>query len=182
MCVCALAGAIVWLTPTTPTPKTHNVAVTTGVPTTSAATAEPTPRRTRTTRPSPQSEGTPSTVPSDGVGVSGTPTATPDRLRVMYVRPGGTQNGECWAGGEVTLQALVRRTGAPVTFTYTWLIDGAPAGRATATIAENGQRYLTSPRPLTSSGGTHTVTLRILSPVTAKRTISVTMCDEAAAY
>jgi hypothetical protein len=100
----------------------------------------------------------------------------------MYVRPGGTLAGECWAGGEVTLQALVRRTGAPVTFTYTWLIDGAAAGRSTATITENGQRYLTAPRTLTSTGGTHTVTLRITAPVTAKRTISVTMCDEGAAY
>ncbi|GAA2206844.1 hypothetical protein GCM10009850_023020 [Nonomuraea monospora] len=180
VCVCALAGAIVWLTPTTPTPKTKNVAVTTGAPTTSAATSAPTPRRTRTTRPTPQTEGTPSTVPSDGEGVSGTPSA--DRLRVMYVRPGGTLNGECWAGGEVTLQALVRRTGAPVTFTYAWIVDGATAGRATATITEDGQRYLTAPRTLTSTGGTHTVTLRITAPVTAKRTISVTMCDEATAY
>ncbi|GAA4920986.1 serine/threonine protein kinase [Nonomuraea thailandensis] len=178
--VCALGAAIVWLTPTTPTPKTKNVAVTSGAPTTSAAT--PAPRRTRTTRPTPQTDGTPSTVPSDGQAVSGTPTAAADRLRVMYVRPGGTMSGECWAGGEVTLQALVRRTGAPVTFTYTWLIDGATAGRATATIAENGQRYLTAPSTLTSSGGTHTVTLRITAPVTAKRTISVTMCGEEAAY
>ncbi|MEV0994079.1 protein kinase [Nonomuraea sp. NPDC050202] len=180
--VCALGAAIVWLTPTTPTPKAKNVAVASGAPTTSAATSTPAPRRTRTTRPTPQTDGTPSTVPTDGQGVSGTPTATADRLRVMYVRPGGTLAGECWAGGEVTLQALVRRTGAPVTFTYTWLIDGAAAGRSTATITENGQRYLTAPRTLTSTGGTHTVTLRITAPVTAKRTISVTMCDEGAAY
>ncbi|MGW3342400.1 protein kinase domain-containing protein [Nonomuraea rubra] len=178
--VCALAAAIVWLTPTTPTPKTKNVAVVSGAPTTSAAT--PTPRRTRTARPTPQTDGTPSTLPSDGQGVSGTPSATADRLRVMYVRPGGTMAGDCWAGGEVTLQALVRRTGAPVTFTYTWLVDGAATGRATATIAENGQRYLTAPSTLTSTGGTHTVTLRITAPVTAKRTISVTMCDAEAAY
>ncbi|MEV4168189.1 protein kinase [Nonomuraea sp. NPDC049709] len=175
--VCALAGAIVWLTPTTPTPKTKTVAVVTGNPTSPAA-GTPTPRRTRTARPTPQTEGTPSSVPDDGQAVATTPAAATDRLMLVYVRPGGTRNGECWAGGEVTLQALVRRTGSPVNFSYTWVIDGAAAGRSSAVISENGRRYLTSPRTLTSTGGTHSVTLRITSPVAVQRTITVTMCDQ----
>ncbi|MFB4275205.1 protein kinase [Nonomuraea sp. MTCD27] len=175
--VCALAGAIVWLTPTTPTPKTETVAVVTGNPTSPAA-GPPTPRRTRTARPTPQTEGTPSSVPDDGQAVATTPAAATDRLMLVYVRPGGTRNGECWAGGEVTLQALVRRTGSPVNFSYTWVIDGAAAGRSSAVISENGRRYLTSPRTLTSTGGTHSVTLRITSPVAVQRTITVTMCDQ----
>ncbi|MFC5832140.1 serine/threonine-protein kinase [Nonomuraea insulae] len=176
VCVCALAMAIVWLTPTTPTPKTKNIAVV-GNPTTAPAT--PSPGRTRS-RATPQTDGTPSTVPSDGEGVTATPAADVDRLRVMYVRAGGTKDGDCWTGGEVSLRALVRRAGGPVTFSYTWLIDGASAGRASAVISENGQRYLTSPRTLQSTtGGTHSVTLRITAPVTAERTVSVMMCDPA---
>lgn len=183
--VCALGAAIVWLTPTTPTPKTKKIAV---VGATTAAATEaaepgttPTPGRTRN-RPTPQTNGTPSPVPTGAVGVSGTPAATADRLRVVYVRPGGTNDGECWAGGEVTLQALVRRTGAQVNFTYAWIIDGALADRATATIGENGVRYLTAPDGLKSAGGTHDVTLRITSPVNAQRTVEVTMCEDGTTY
>ncbi len=73
---------------------------------------------------------------------------------------------------------MVRRTGGPVTFSYTWLVDGIATGRATALISENGRRYLNAPRPLRSTGGTHSVTLRITSPVTAQRTISVAMCAQ----
>ncbi|MFG1702070.1 protein kinase [Nonomuraea sp. M3C6] len=173
--VLALAAAIVWLTPTTPTPKTRNVAVVTNAPTTSPA-ATPTraqrPKRTRTARPTPQSDGTPSSVPT-----ATSTAATTGRLRLVYLRAGGARNGDCWAGGEVTLQALVQRTGSPVNFSYTWLIDGVTAGRASAIISENGQRYLTSPRNLKSVGGTHNVTLRITSPIALQRTITVTICE-----
>ncbi|MGN9839977.1 protein kinase domain-containing protein [Nonomuraea sp. H19] len=168
--VLALAGAIVWLTPTTPTPKAETVTVT-GAPTSEAATT-PTqrPRRTRTARPTPQSEGTPSIVPTEGS------TSAAGRLRVASLRAGGTRNGDCWAGGEVTLQALVTRTGASVTFGYAWIIDGVTVSRRSAAISENGQRYLASPRNLTGAGA-HTVTLRITSPVAVQRSISVTLCD-----
>ncbi|WP_171074777.1 hypothetical protein, partial [Nonomuraea basaltis] len=132
------------------------------------------PQRTRTARPSPQTEGTPSVVPT---GDGTTTAAATGRLRLVYLRPGGTLNGDCWAGGEVTLRALVARTGEPLTFRYTWIVDGATVDRSSAIISENGRRYLTSPRSLTSTGGTHRVTLRITSPVPIERSISVTMCD-----
>ncbi|WP_188194837.1 serine/threonine-protein kinase [Nonomuraea sp. SYSU D8015] len=175
--VLALAAAIVWLTPTTPTPKADNAAADTGAPTSAAAPTSsrtPRPQRTRTARPTPQTEGTPSTVPTDGT----TPTAATGRLRVVYLRPGGTRNGDCWAGGEVTLQALVTRTGGPLTLRYTWLIDGTPVGRSSTIIAENGRRYLTAPRNLTTPGATHRVTLRITAPVPIQRSIDVTLCDD----
>ncbi|SEH00088.1 Serine/threonine protein kinase [Nonomuraea solani] len=174
VCVLALAGAIIWLTPTTPTPKTSNVSGNSSAPATDAgATPSSTPRPTRTrntNRPTPQSDGTPSAVTSDDPAAN--------RLRLVYIRPNGTKNGTCWSGGEVTLQALVQRTGAPVTFSYTWIIDGVTTSRASAIISENGRRYLASPRTLQSTGGTHNVTLRITAPTTAQRTISVAMCED----
>lgn len=171
LCVCALAAAIIWLTPTEPTPKSKSAPVTTtGATTEPVATSSP--RRTRATRPTPQTDGTPSILPD------GTATGGPDGLRVTSLRAGGTRNGDCWAGGQATLRAIIRRTGGPVTFSYTWLVDGTATGRATALIAENGRRYLNAPRPLRSTGGTHSVTLRITSPVTAQRTIAVAMCDQ----
>ncbi|MGW0202944.1 hypothetical protein, partial [Nonomuraea sp. NPDC003201] len=180
----ALAGAIMWLTPTTPTPKAKNVSDVTTAPTTEAATTPTTrPRRSRTPRPSPQTVGTPSNVPTAGstADPTGDPTAsaTPaaGRLRLVYVRPGGAKNGDCWTGGEVTLQAMVQRTGGPLTFRYTWYIDNVAVGRSSALVTENGQRFLTSPQSLKSTGGVHRVTLRITSPVATQRTISVTMCD-----
>ncbi|MFI9837154.1 serine/threonine protein kinase [Nonomuraea sp. NPDC051941] len=182
--VLALAGAIMWLTPTTPTPKAKNVSDVTTAPTTEVATTPTTrPRRSRTPRPSPQTVGTPSNVPTAGstADPTGNPTAsaTPaaDRLRLVYVRPGGAKNGDCWTGGEVTLQAMVQRTGRPLTFRYTWYIDNVAVGRSSALVTENGQRFLTSPQSLKSTGGVHRVTLRITSPVATQRTISVTMCD-----
>ncbi|MEQ4718573.1 protein kinase [Nonomuraea sp. B19D2] len=173
----ALAGAIMWLTPTTPTPK--NVSVASSAPSTSDAagsTPSQRPKRTRTPGPSPQSDGDPSTVPTDGTTSTAEPGAD-GQLRLVYVRAGGTRNGDCWSGGEVTLQALVQRTGRPVNFRYTWYIDRTPVGRSSAAIAENGQRYLASPQNLRSSGGVHRVTLRITSPIMTQRTISVTMCQ-----
>ncbi|MEV5891603.1 serine/threonine-protein kinase [Nonomuraea fuscirosea] len=171
LCVCALAAAIIWLTPTEPTPKSKSAPVTTtGATTEPVATSSP--RRTRATRPTPQTDGTPSILPDD------TATGGPDGLRVTSLRAGGTRNGDCWAGGQATLRAIIRRTGGPVTFSYTWLVDGAATGRATALISENGRRYLNAPRPLRSTGGTHSVTLRITSPVTAQRTIAVAMCPQ----
>ncbi|MFC7587245.1 hypothetical protein ACFQYP_28645 [Nonomuraea antimicrobica] len=78
----------------------------------------------------------------------------------------------------MALQALVQRTGAQVNFTYTWVIDGASAGRSSAIISEDGRRYITSPRALRSTGGVHNVTVRITSPVSVQRTITVTMCEQ----
>ncbi|MEV4354851.1 protein kinase [Nonomuraea sp. NPDC049625] len=190
--VLALAGAIMWLTPTTPTPKAKNVSDVTTAPTTeptagAATTPTTRPRRSRTPRPSPQTVGTPSNVPTAGstTDSTGDPTGTPTasatpaagRLRLVYVRPGGAKNGDCWTGGEVTLQAMVQRTGLPLTFRYTWYIDNVAVGRSSALVTENGQRFLTSPQSLKSTGGVHRVTLRITSPVATQRTISVTMCD-----
>ncbi|GAA3206648.1 protein kinase domain-containing protein [Nonomuraea helvata] len=175
--VLALAGAIMWLTPTTPTAKSVSVASSTPSASKSAkSTPSQRPKRTRTPGASPQSEGDPSTVPTDGT----TSTAVPDasgQLRLVYVRAGGTRNGDCWSGGEVTLQALVQRTGEPLNFRYTWYIDRTPVGRSSATISENGQRYLAAPQSLQSNGGVHRVTLRITSPIVTQRTISVTMCQ-----
>ncbi|MGI5291811.1 protein kinase domain-containing protein [Nonomuraea polychroma] len=182
--VLALAAAIVWLTPTTPTPKA--VPSTAGAPTSDASptpTRTPRSQRTRTARPTPQTEGTPSIVPTDeptdGPTAETTPAAVTGRLRVVYLRASGTLDGDCWAGGEVTLQALVARTGDPLTFRYAWLIDGVPVARSSAIVSENGRRYLTSPRNLTgTAAATHRVTLRITSPVPMQRSISVTLCDD----
>ncbi|NUP23346.1 MAG: protein kinase, partial [Streptomyces sp.] len=116
--VLVLAGAIVWLTPSSPTPKAAHVADVTSAPTSSAS---PTPRRTRTERPEPQSESTPSALP------------TTDRLTLVSLRPdGGQQDGGC-RSGEVTFQALVTRAGGPVTLRYTWIVDGTVTGRSSAT-------------------------------------------------
>ncbi|MGP3930382.1 protein kinase domain-containing protein [Nonomuraea sp. KM88] len=166
VCALALGGAIVWLTPTTPTPKTTRLAVVSDAPTAAPSTTRAErPRRSRTTIPQPDDS-------------TGTGRATKGRLRLVYVRAGGTRTGDCWAGGEATLQALVERTGEAVNFAYTWYVDGSVIGRATAGISRNGRRYLAAPRSLTSAGGVHKVTLRITSPLTTQRTVSVTMCPQ----
>ncbi|MEO3867701.1 protein kinase [Nonomuraea sp. B12E4] len=165
--VLALAGAIVWLTPTTPTPKTRSVAAKTDAPATSTASPDP----GRTTVPTPRTDDATGAVPT------ATATAATGRLRLISLRANGTRNGACWADGELTLQALVQRTGGPLTFTYVWIVDGAIARRATALIPENGRRYLTAPRSLTSTAGPHDVALRITSPIALQRSISVTTCE-----
>ncbi|MFI9597796.1 protein kinase [Nonomuraea sp. NPDC052265] len=165
--VLVLAGAIVWLTPSTPTPKATHVADVTSAPTpASAPTPTRRPRHTRTPGPGPGSESTPSTTPA------------PDRLTLASLRPsGGTRNGDCWDGA-VRLQATVTRSGAPVTLRYAWIVDGTVTARSSATVAETGPRHLTSPTAVTGSGA-HSVTLRITAPVARQRTIAVTVCDDA---
>ncbi|MFI7688172.1 protein kinase [Nonomuraea sp. NPDC049655] len=169
--VLVLSGAIVWLTPSTPTPKATHVADVTTAPTparTPGAATSPTrrPRHTRTPVPGPQDESTSGATPA------------PDRLTLASLRPsGGTRNGDCW-DGTVRLQAAVTRTGDPVTLRYTWIVDGTVTTRSSATVAEDAPRHLTSPTALTTAGP-HSVTLRITAPVTRQRTVAVTICDDA---
>ncbi|MEU8322276.1 protein kinase [Nonomuraea sp. NPDC048881] len=169
--VLVLSGAIVWLTPSTPTPKATHVADVTTAPTpapTPGTATSPTrrPRHTRTPVPGPQDESTSGATPA------------PDRLTLASLRPsGGTRNGDCW-NGTVRLQAAVTRTGDPVTLRYTWIVDGTVTTRSSATVAEDAPRHLTSPTALTTAGP-HSVTLRITAPVTRQRTVAVTICDDA---
>ncbi|MFI7441803.1 serine/threonine-protein kinase [Nonomuraea indica] len=181
MSAVALAGVIVWLTPTSPQPKSQALpSASAGASSATSRDASPTqrPRRTRT----PAAESTADPSPGDA---SATGTATPDpsataaadRLRVGSLRAIGTPNGDCWAGGQVTPRALVVRTGGPLTFRYAWIYDGTTVGRTSATVPRNGRLALTAPRSLESAGGTHRVTLRITSPVVHQRTVSVTLCE-----
>ncbi|MFI7112651.1 protein kinase [Nonomuraea sp. NPDC050227] len=169
--VLVLSGAIVWLTPSTPTPKATHVADVTTAPTpapTPGTATSPTrrPRHTRTPVPGPQDESTSGATPA------------PDRLTLASLRPsGGTRNGDCW-DGTVRLQAAVTRTGDPVTLRYTWIVDGTVTARSSATVAEDAPRHLTSPTALTTAG-LHSVTLRITAPITRQRTVAVTICDDA---
>ncbi|MEV5323922.1 serine/threonine-protein kinase [Nonomuraea sp. NPDC052634] len=190
--VCVLGAAIIWLTPTEPTPKTGNVPATSNVPTTPAATRPATaPAEPPSSEEQPAEESsdagaqrstagpdvTASTLPADDRKTQTASNAT-NRLRLVYVRAGGTRTGDCWSGGQVTLQALVRRSGAATTFSYTWLVDGTAIGRSSAVISANGERYLAAPRTLRSTGGVHRVTLRITAPVAVERTVSVPMCEQ----
>ncbi|MFI7415994.1 protein kinase [Nonomuraea sp. NPDC049684] len=167
--VLVLSGAIVWLTPSTPTPKATHVADVTTAPTPTPGTStSPTrrPRPTRTPVPGPQDETTSGTTPSV------------DRLTLASLRPsGGTRNGDCWDGA-VRLQAALTRTGAPVTVRYAWIVDGTVTARSSATVAEDAPRRLTSPTALTDAGP-HSVTLQITEPVARRRTVAVTICDDA---
>ncbi|HUR02816.1 MAG TPA: serine/threonine-protein kinase [Nonomuraea sp.] len=169
--VLALAGAIVWLTPSTPQPKTKNLS---GV---SSSTPSPSTSPTRTPRPKKTNTSQPTTDPASQ---NGTPTADPastaGQLKVRYVRVGGTLGNGCYADGQVTLTGLVQRQGGAVNFGFAWIIDGRTVWRSTAIVPEDGELRLTSPRNLKGTGGTHTATLRITSPVARQRSVSVTLC------
>ncbi|HEX4817008.1 MAG TPA: serine/threonine-protein kinase [Nonomuraea sp.] len=173
--VLALAAAIMWLTPTTPTPKAENVA-TTDAASTPATTRSPQRTRTGTARPTPQFDGTPEPVPTTTATTGTTPAAATGSLRLVTFRLDGTRNGDCWAGPQVTPRAVVARTGGPLTLRYTWLVNGSVVGRHTAAVPENGRRYLASPPRLTGTGSTHRVTLRITSPVSIERSVDITLC------
>ena len=162
--VLALAGAIVWLTPSTPQPKNLS-----GV---STSTPSPSTSPTRKARPAKTDTSEPATDPASQ---NGTPTAS-GQLKLRYVRVGGALDNGCYAGGQVTLTGLVQRQGKPVNFGFSWIIDGRTVWRSTAIIPEDGELYLTSPRNLKGTGGTHTATLRITSPVARQRSVTVTLC------
>ncbi|MBT2232958.1 serine/threonine-protein kinase [Nonomuraea sp. NEAU-A123] len=169
--VLALAGAIVWLTPSTPQPKTKNLSgVSTSTPSPSTSpTRKPRPKKTDTSKPT-----------TDPASQNGTSTADPataaGQLKLRYVRVGGALNNGCYSGGQVTLTGLVQRQGKAVNFGFAWIIDSKTVWRSTAIIPEDGELYLTSPHNLKGTGGTHTATLRITSPVARQRSVSVTLC------
>ncbi|MFD1542642.1 serine/threonine-protein kinase [Nonomuraea guangzhouensis] len=169
--VLALAGAIVWLTPSTPQPKNKNVSGT--------STSTPSPSISPTRTPSPKKSDT-SEPTTDPASQNGTPTADPatttGQLKVRYVRVGGALDNGCYAGGQVTLTGLVQRQGKAMNFGFTWIIDGKAVERSTAVIPKDGALYLASPRNLKGTGGTHSATLRITSPVARQRSVSVTLC------
>ncbi|WP_336205046.1 serine/threonine-protein kinase [Nonomuraea sp. LPB2021202275-12-8] len=189
----ALAGTIVWLTPSTPTPKATNLAVvTTG--TTPAATATPPPNRTRKPRPTGQR---PTTGSTGSTGTTGRPTgdattpratATTPRpattrpsggLRLLYVRTVGSWHVDpgCYAGGSVAVHAVVERTGsATVPFRYTWYFDGKSVDSGSALIV-NDTEQVRPPHELQADGGRHVATLRITSPVSAQRSVSMVFCE-----
>ncbi|MEV1249231.1 protein kinase [Nonomuraea sp. NPDC049750] len=171
--VLALGAAIVWLTPSTPQPKTKNLSgVSTPTSSATSPTRTPRPKKTRTSQPTP-----------DPASQNGTPNADPTatsvaggQLKVRYVRAGGALDNGCYSGGQVTLRGLVQRQGDPLNFSFAWVIDGRTVSRSTATIPQDGELYLTSPRNINGSGSTHLATLRITSPVARQRSVSVTLC------
>ncbi|MFI7148528.1 serine/threonine protein kinase [Nonomuraea sp. NPDC050022] len=171
--VLALGAAIVWLTPSTPQPKTKNLSgVSTPTSSATSPTRTPRPKKTRTSQPTPDpasQNGTPSADPT-ATSVAG------GQLKVRYVRAGGALDNGCYSGGQVTLRGLVQRQGDPLNFSFAWVIDGRTVSRSTATIPQDGELYLTSPRNINGSGSTHLATLRITSPVARQRSVSVTLC------
>ncbi|SDJ74703.1 Serine/threonine protein kinase [Nonomuraea maritima] len=165
--VVVLGGAIWWLTPATPdtVPSPESSAEPSGRGSTRASTG--------------RSDGAFDGGAGESSGRRGTAssTAADGGLAVVYLRPEGVRAGGCWSGGEVTLRALVRRNGGATALHYTWVVDGAPIGRSSALVAENGRRYLIAPQTLRGTGGTHEVSLRITAPAVVQRTITVTMCE-----
>ncbi|MBN6056610.1 protein kinase, partial [Nonomuraea sp. RK-328] len=174
----ALAGAIVWLTPSSPQPRSQSlVSASSGA----SPSASPTPSRKRPTRtrtPAPADHGATDPAATRSADVTGSPTteAVAGRLRLSYVRALGTRNGTCWAGDQVTLTALVERGGERLPFGYVWLVDGRIIGRASTVVEEDGRLVVNAPRALTADGGTHLVTFRITTPVTRQRSLSLTFC------
>ncbi|MFI6785878.1 protein kinase [Nonomuraea sp. NPDC050383] len=178
----ALGAAIVWLTPSSPQPRSQSLV---GASSSTSPTASPSPSRKRPTRtrtPAPAHPGTADPVTTRSADPDGTasPTDAPvtGRLTLTYVRAVGTREGTCWAGDHVALTALVERAGDQLPFGYVWMVDGRVTGRATTVVAPDGRLVLNAPRTLAADGGTHLVTLRITTPVTRQRSLSVTFCPQ----
>ncbi|NUW39299.1 serine/threonine-protein kinase [Nonomuraea rhodomycinica] len=176
----ALGGAIVWLTPSSPQPRSQSlVSASSGA----SPSASPTPSRKRPTRtrtPAPADHGStePSATRSAEPDGTASPTAGPvtGRLRLSSVRALGTRNGTCWAGDQVTLTAQVERGGERLPFGYVWTVDGRITGRGSTVVEEDGRLAVNAPRALTADGETHLVTFRITTPVSRQRSLSITFC------
>ncbi|MEV4224436.1 serine/threonine-protein kinase [Nonomuraea sp. NPDC049725] len=196
----ALAGAIVWLTPSTPTSKARNLAsVTTpaatgdtGTTGNTAATASgepsrtPRARRTRTPRPAAdRASAVPTTRrPTTALPATSRPTATRQRatggVRLLYVRTLGGWHIDpgCYGGSSVSVYALVERSGSGVIpFRYTWYFDGRNVGGGTSQVVYDTMR-VNAPRPFTAGPGPHNATFRITSPVSARKSVTFEMCQE----
>ncbi|NUW33995.1 protein kinase [Nonomuraea sp. SMC257] len=177
----ALGGAIVWLTPSSPQPRSQSlVSASSGAsPSASPTPSRKRPTKTRTPAPADHGSASPDATRSAEPDGTGSPTAgtVTGRLRLSYVRALGTRNGTCWAGDQVTLTALVERGGERLPFGYVWMVDGRVTGRASTVVEEDGRLVVNAPRALTADGGTHLVTFRITTPVTRQRSLSLTFCQ-----
>ncbi|WP_214317346.1 serine/threonine-protein kinase [Nonomuraea sediminis] len=185
----ALAGAIVWLTPTVAAPHSGNPSVantSTGVAIsqhspTDGSTPRHRPRRTRTPRSTPSTS--PSTSHTATPTKSSTPTASPKSsssgggsLRIVWVHVQGARKAntqDCEIGESLT-SGLVEGTKLHTLFRYSWIIDGRVKESSEAYIADSYTQNLTGPNIKTT--GVHTVTLRLTSPRTISKQVTVKIC------
>ncbi|MFI6598397.1 serine/threonine-protein kinase [Nonomuraea sp. NPDC050536] len=183
----ALAGAIVWLTPTVATPHSGNppVAGTSSGVAISQHSSVTTPTRHRR----PRRTRTP--APDTSTGATATPTSRPTRtptattkpssssggsLRILWVHVQGARKAntqDCEIGESLT-SGLVEGTKLHTLFRYSWIIDGSVKDSSEAYIADSYTQNLTGPNIKTN--GPHRVTLRLTSPVSITKTVSVTVC------
>ncbi|MBB6343642.1 putative Ser/Thr protein kinase [Nonomuraea muscovyensis] len=199
----ALGGALLWLEPwAAPArlPVTGNLAGASPVtPPPATRTPSRTPRPKRTARPRPTPSATVSRTPTRRSTTGPRATTTSARptvrtssarpvsgggVRLLFVRSVGSWHADpgCYAGGDVLIQAKVERTGSgtrPIEFRYTWYFDGKAAGSGTSLVVDDTNLF-NAPRSLqpAAGGGTRVASVRITSPGTAQKSVSVKFCEE----
>ncbi|MEU8110022.1 protein kinase [Nonomuraea muscovyensis] len=199
----ALGGALLWLEPwAAPArlPVTGNLAGASPVtPPPATRTPSRTPRPKRTARPRPTPSATVSRTPTRRSTTGPRATTTSARptvrtssarpvsgggVRLLFVRSVGSWHADpgCYAGGDVLIQAKVERTGSgtgPIEFRYTWYFDGKAAGSGTSLVVDDTNLF-NAPRSLqpAGGGGTRVASVRITSPGTAQKSVSVKFCEE----
>ncbi|MGP3935387.1 serine/threonine-protein kinase [Nonomuraea sp. KM88] len=196
--VAALIGGIVWIAPGWGTQEEKPIAAPS--PSTTTPTAEPTPSTTpkrtpRKTRPPARRTTKPAGTPKKH-----TPTATPERttarptpsrtrttkkpvtsarasILALELRggPGQSESGGCYMP-PVQVQTRVESTRRGVWVSYAWLVDGSTKESGKSWVPEDDYTAFVTARQWNLPAGRHTVTLKVSSPSSARKSMSFSVC------
>ncbi|GGP16035.1 protein kinase [Nonomuraea glycinis] len=149
------------------------------------------PRRTATgrpTRPSATSKPTPARTAKPSASSQRSPSATPQRTRkpvsarvsILDIKLSGGP-GQAGAGGclmpPVHFQTSVESSRQGVWISYAWQVDGRTVESGRSWVPEDDYTaFVTAQQYMLKTGG-HTVSLRITSPSSASKSVSIDVCS-----
>ncbi|MEO3801192.1 protein kinase [Nonomuraea sp. B1E8] len=195
--VAALIGGIIWIAPGWGTQEKKPVAAPS--PSITTPTAKPTPSTTpkrtpkktkpparRTTKPAGTPKHTPTATPERT-----TARPTPSRTRTtkrpvtnatasilaleLMGGPGQSESGGCYMP-PVHVQTYVESTRREVWVSYAWLVDGKTKESGKSWVPEDDYTAFVTARQWNLPAGRHTVTLKVSSPSSARKSMSFSVC------
>lgn len=193
--VAALVGGAVWLAPWPG--KASPVPLAAISPTASSAATKSTPKPTST---SPKPRKTPRKTPKPTQSATETPTRTPTtaskrptptpakttkkpvantRFSVLEIDisggPGQSESSDCYMP-PIHMQSKVESNRNGIWFSHAWDIDGKTRDSTRSWVSEDEYTTFVTSGQYMLDAGSHTITLRVTSPSTARRSITIKVC------
>ncbi|MEV4169913.1 serine/threonine-protein kinase [Nonomuraea sp. NPDC049709] len=190
--VVALVGGVVWLAPWSGRPGSAPLAAASpsSAPTTAKETAHKptTPKPRKTPRRTPRETRKPTATPTPTTKrPTPTPTPTPTkkpataaRVSILAIElsggPGQSESSGCYMP-PVHFQTRVESSRPGVWISYAWEVDGRTRESRKSWVPEDDYTAFVTAGQYMLDAGSHTIALRVTAPSTARRSISINVCD-----